>query len=235
MSGTRGPVVAVDGPGSSGKSTVGALAAARLGFRFCDTGLFYRAAAWLALHRGVALDDGPAMAALVPLLSLESDGAGRFVRVTADGVDVTPLVHVPAVDRVVSVAASQPELREALLPRQRALAEDGSIVVAGRDIGTVVLPDADVKIYLDASLGERARRRGLERGIGEQAAGGDDAQRILDELRARDAIDSGRDVAPLRAAEDAIVLRTDGFALDEAVDAVVRAVLGAVRAPSPGA
>jgi CMP/dCMP kinase len=233
VNGTRGPVVAVDGPGSSGKSTVGALAAARLGFRFCDTGLFYRAAAWLALHRGVALDDGPALAALVPLLRLESDGAGRFVRVTADGVDVTPLVHVPAVDRVVSVAASQPELRAALLPRQRALAEGGSIVVAGRDIGTIVLPDADVKIYLDASLAERARRRGLERGLSGRAAGDEDARRIFDELRARDTIDSGRDVAPLRAADDAIVLCTDGFTLDDAVDAVVRAVLGAVGASSP--
>ena len=221
----RPPVVAVDGPGSSGKSTVGALAAERLGFRFCDTGLFYRAAAWLAVHRGVALDDGPALATLVPLLVLESDGRGRYVRVRADGRDVTALVHRPEIDRVVSEVSRQPELRRALLSRQRVLAEGGGIVVAGRDIGTVVLPDADVKIYLDASLAERARRRRLERGIRDEGEGAAEAGRILDELRRRDAIDSGRAAAPLRVAPDAIVICTDGFALEESVEAVVRAVL----------
>jgi len=224
MTGRAGTVVAVDGPGSSGKSTVGALAAARLGFRFCDTGLFYRAVAWLALHRGISLDDGPALAALVPLLQLEADPDGRYVRVRAAGDDITSLVHAPAIDRVVSLAARQPELRQALLIRQRALAEGGSIVVAGRDIGTVVLPDADVKIYLDASLVERARRRGLERGIPGPAADSADGRQIFDELRARDEIDSRRATAPLRAAHDAIVIRTDGFALADAVDAVVSAV-----------
>ncbi len=218
-------VVAVDGPGSSGKSTVGAMAAERLGFRFCDTGLFYRAAAWLALHRRVSLDDGPALAALVPLLRLESDGRGRYVRVRADGRDVTALVHRPSIDRVVSEVSRQPELRAALLSRQRVLAEDGSIVVAGRDIGTVVLPDADVKIYLDASLAERARRRRLERGIADEEQDGAAARLILEELERRDAIDSGRETAPLRIAPDAVMICTDGFELSEAVDAVVRAVL----------
>ncbi len=228
-------VVAVDGPGSSGKSTVGALAAERLGFRFCDTGLFYRAAAWLALHRHVPLDDGPALAALVPLLELESDRRGRYVRVRADGREVTALVHRPSIDRVVSEVARQPELRAALLSRQRVLARDGSIVVAGRDIGTVVLPDADVKIYLDASLAERARRRRLERGIRDDERDGTEARLVLDDLRKRDAIDSGREMAPLRIARDAIVIRTDGFELSEAVDAVVRAVLERTREPAPEA
>jgi cytidylate kinase len=224
MIGRARVVVALDGPGSSGKSTVGALAAARLGFCFCDTGLFYRAVAWLALHRGVALEDGAALAALVPLLVMEADGDGRYVRVRAAGDDITSLVHTPAIDRVVSVAARQPRLREALLAPQRALVEGGSIVIAGRDIGTVVLPDADVKIYLDASLVERARRRGLERGISGHVGGSAEAEQLLDDLRARDEIDSGRATAPLRAAPDAILIRTDGFALEEAVDAVVSAV-----------
>jgi cytidylate kinase len=224
------PVVAIDGPGSSGKSTVGALAAARLGFRFCDTGLFYRAAAWLALQRGVRVDDGPSLAALAPDLRLEADGAGRYLRVRAAGEDVTALVHGPEIDRVVSEVARQPELRAALLPRQRELAEEGGIVVAGRDIGTVVLPQADLKIYLDASLPERARRRGLERGIPAGDGDGDAARRTREELQARDAIDSGRAAAPLRVAPDAIVIRTDGFTLEQAVDAVVHAIETARRA-----
>ena len=228
-----GPVVAIDGPGSSGKTTVGALAAARLGFRFCDTGLFYRAAAWLALRRGVLLDDGPSLAAQAPDLRLEADDAGRYVRVRAAGEDVTALVHSPEIDRVVSEVARQPELRAALLPRQRELAEEGGIVVAGRDIGTVVLPEADLKIYLDASLPERARRRGLERGIPAGEVDGDAARRTRDELQARDAIDSGRASAPLRVAPDAIVIHTDGFTLEEAVDAVVEAVESARRAAGP--
>ena len=224
------PIVAIDGPGSSGKSTVGALAAVRLGFRFCDTGLFYRAAAWLALRRGVPVDDGPSLAALAPDLRLEADGAGRYLHVRAAGTDVTALVHGPEIDRVVSEVARQPELRAALLPRQRELAEEGGIVVAGRDIGTVVLPQADLKIYLDASLPERARRRGLERGIPAGEGDGDAARRTRDELQARDAIDSGRASAPLRVAPDAVVIRTDGFTLEQAVDAVVNAIETARRA-----
>ena len=224
------PVVALDGPGSSGKSTVGAMAAARLGFRFCDTGLFYRAATWLALERGVPLGDGPALAALVPELRLEADDAGGYTRVLAAGREITSLVHVPEIDRAVSEVSRQPELRTALLPRQRELAAGGGIVVAGRDIGTVVLPDADLKIYLDASLAERARRRGLERGIPAQDRDGAAARRTLDELRARDATDSGRETAPLRVAPDAVVIRTDGFTLEEAVDAVVTVIRGLPRA-----
>jgi cytidylate kinase len=227
----RGPVVAVDGPGSSGKTTVGARVAGLLGLRFCDTGLFYRAATWLALERGVSLEDGPALAALVPDLRVEAGPDGHYDRVRAAGRDVTELVRGPAIDRVVSVAARQPELRAALMPRQRELAREGGIVMAGRDIGTVVLPDADVKIYLDASLAERARRRGLERGVSTDAATAD-AAGILDDLRARDAIDSGRSTAPLRAAPDAHVVHTDGLTLDETVEAVVAAIESAGGHPS---
>lgn len=218
-----GPLIAVDGPGSSGKSTVGALVAARLGLRFCDTGLFYRAATWLALERGVAPDDGPALARLVPELRLEADAEGRYTRVRAAGRDVTPFVHGPRIEREVSEVSRQPEVRAALLVRQRELAAERGIVMAGRDIGTVVLPDADVKIYLDASLAERARRRVLERGAGADQSG-EAGRRVLDELRRRDAIDSGRTTAPLRIAPDAIVICTDGFEIEDTVDAVLRAV-----------
>ncbi len=230
MTGPRGPVVAIDGPASSGKSTVGALAAARLGLRFCDTGLFYRAAAWLALQRGVAPDDGPTLAALVPELRLEPDAAGRYLRVRAAGREITGLVHDPSIERIVSEVSRQPEVRAALLPRQRELAASGGIVVAGRDIGTVVLPDADIKIYLDATLAERARRRGLERGVPDDGSSAAAEERIVAELRARDALDSSRAAAPLRVAPDAVVIRTDGFTLEQAVEAVVAAVESKVGA-----
>ena len=233
MRNRNAPVIAVDGPGSSGKSTVGARVAERLGLRFCDTGLFYRATTWLALERRTSLGDGPALAALVPDLRVEADPLGRYTRVLAAGRDVTGLVHGPRIEAVVSEVARQPELRAALLGRQRELAAGGGIVMAGRDIGTVVLPGADVKIYLDASLAERARRRVLERGA--RAGETETEDRIvLDELRRRDAMDSGRETAPLRPAEDAIVICTDGYAIEDTVEAVLRAIESSGAGPSPG-
>ncbi len=216
-----GLVVALDGPASSGKSTVGEAAARALGYRFCDTGLLYRALAWLALERGVALDDDAALVALVPEIELADDGAGRFARVAVGGRDVTALVRDERVDRVVSDVARRPAVRAALLERQRALAAGGRIIMAGRDIGTVVLPDADLKLYLDASPEERARRRAAERGLAPDSEAG---AAILAELRRRDAIDRGRAVAPLRAAPDATVLATDGRRFEETVAAVVAAI-----------
>jgi len=223
-----GLVVALDGPASSGKSSVGAAAALRLHYRFCDTGLLYRAATWLALERGVH-PDGPrstpaALVALVPEIQLAADVNGRLSHVGVDGVDVTDLVRTPRVDEAVSAVSRVPELRAALLASQRALAaEPGGIVMAGRDIGTVVLPDADLKIFLDASVEERARRRAEERGVDPDSQEG---RFILAQLRRRDELDSTRTVAPLRAAEDAVHIVTDGNEFEDTVEAVV----GAVRA-----
>jgi cytidylate kinase len=214
-------VVAVDGPSSSGKSTVGAEAARRLRYRFCDTGLLYRAVAWLAVARGIAPDQTAALVPLAEEVQLVADTRGRLRRVEAAGRDVTAEVRGPAVDRTVSDYSKVPELRAALVPRQRALAADGGIIVAGRDIGTVILPDADLKIYLYASPEERARRRAAQRKV---AADEKQASGILEDLRRRDAIDSERETAPLRAAEDAIVLKTDGNTFDETVAAVVREI-----------
>ncbi len=214
-------MVALDGPASSGKSSVGSGAAGRLGYRFCDTGLFYRAVALLALRRRVALGDGPALAKLVPRVGLAADRQGRYTRVIADGSDVTEEAREAAVDKVVSEVARQPEVRSALLAPQRALAADGGIIMAGRDIGTVVLPDADLKIYLDASVEERARRRCLEREI---APGGPEEAEILADLRRRDGIDSTRATAPLRIPPDALVVMTDSLTMAGTVDAVVAAV-----------
>jgi cytidylate kinase len=214
-------VVALDGPASSGKSSVGAAAAKELGYRFCDTGLLYRAVTWLGLHRGIKATAHDALVPLVAEIELLDIGDGRLAHVAIDGVDRTADVRSPEVDVAVSAYSAVAELRLALLERQRALALRGRIIMAGRDVGTVVLPDADLKLYLDASVEERARRRAAERGIEPGSAEG---QEILTELRRRDLLDSTRDVAPLRKAPDAVVLSTDGNAFEETVAQVVAAI-----------
>ena len=221
--GTPNPrlVVALDGPGSSGKSSVGAAAALEVGYRFCDTGLLYRAVTWLALARDLSPSFPHAVHGLVDEVELAPDDVGRLSHVLVDGVDHTADVRGPAVDAAVSTISAIPELRLALLDRQRALAADGGIVMAGRDIGTVVLPDADLKIFLDASVEERARRRTKERGLD---AKGDEAAAILEALRRRDELDSTRAVAPLRPANDARIISTDGNRFEDTVDAVVNAI-----------
>ncbi len=223
MTGAR-PTVAIDGPASSGKSSVGAAAARELGYRFCDTGLLYRALTGLALKAGVDLSDAAALEPLVGQVELADDGDGRLSRVMVDGVDVTSDVRGPEVDRSVSEVARVPEVRAALLERQRALAVAGGIVMAGRDIGTVVLPDADLKIFLDASAEERARRRAEERGLASDSA---EAAEILADLHRRDDLDRNRAVAPLRAAADATVIATDGNTFEQTVAAVVSAIRAA--------
>jgi cytidylate kinase len=228
----RGLVVALDGPASSGKSSVGAAAAAELGYRFCDTGLLYRAVTWLALHRVVSVDDSAGLVRLVGEIVLLDDGGGRLSHVAIDGVDRTEDVRKPDVDAAVSAISGVAELRQALLGRQRALANAGRIVMAGRDIGTVVLPDADLKLFLDASIEERARRRAVERGV---APGSPEGLEILTELRRRDRLDSTRRVAPLRAAEDAVVINTDGNEFATTVELVVRAIRRAEGEGSPTA
>jgi len=214
-------VVALDGPGSSGKSSVGAAAAREVGYRFCDTGLLYRAVTWLAEARGVPVDDPEGLVDLVVEVDLGEDAAGRLGSVRVDGVDHTADVRGPAVDAAVSAVSAVPGVRAALLARQRDLAADGGIVMAGRDIGTVVLPDADLKIYLDASVDERARRRAEERGLDPDAPAG---IAILEALRRRDRLDTTRAVAPLRVAPDARVITTDGNTFEQTVDAVVGAI-----------
>jgi CMP/dCMP kinase len=223
---SRGLVVALDGPSSSGKSTVGVEAARRLGYRFCDTGLLYRAITWLAVDRGVPETDVPACVALVPEITLLADDRGRLRHVEAAGRDVTTLVRSADVDRSVSAYSKVPEVRAALMGTQRSIAAAGGIIMAGRDIGTVVLPDADVKIYLDASAEVRARRRAAQRRIHDQA----EIEAILTDLRRRDSIDSTREVAPLRAAADAVVIDSDHNTFNQTVSELVRAVRDRQRA-----
>lgn len=210
--------VALDGPGSSGKSSVGAAAAQRLDYRFLDTGVLYRAITLLSVLRDVPPTDEAALAAVVPELELAADERGAMRRVLIDGEDVTGQLHVPVVDRLVSAVSAQPGVRAALLQTQRDLAASGRIILAGRDIGTVVLPDADLKIYLDVSVEERARRRAAERGL---APDSDEAEIILADLRRRDHLDSSREVAPMRIPHDAVIVRSDGRHFEDTVARVV--------------
>jgi cytidylate kinase len=214
-------VVALDGPASSGKSSVGAAAAREVGYRFCDTGLLYRAITWLVLERRIDAVDPDALVALVPEVELAADQQGRLARVLVDAVDVTDRVHAPDVDHRVSEVSRVAQLRAALLERQRAIATGGRIVVAGRDIGTVVLPRAGLKIFLDASAEERARRRSEERGLDPD---GPEARAVLAELRRRDDLDRNRPVAPLRPAPDAVHIVTDGNSFEQTVAEVVAAI-----------
>jgi CMP/dCMP kinase len=211
-------VVSIDGPGSSGKSTVGAVAATKLGYRFCDTGVLYRGLTLLAVRQGADPDDAGAILELVPHVNLMTDGHDRYVRLVVDDVDLTAELHTAAVERLVSSVSRHAQVRAALLPVQRALAIGGGIVMAGRDIGTVVLPDADVKIYLEVSVEERARRRAEQRGEADDETA---RRRIEDDLRRRDGIDSSRAAAPLRVPDSATVIDSDRNTLEETVDQVV--------------
>jgi CMP/dCMP kinase len=222
-------VVALDGPASSGKSSVGMRAAARLGYRFFDTGILYRAVAWLAVREGARLDDATVLARVSRTLSVKSAGPAGEVRIEVSGREINRDVREAALDREASTVARVPEVRDALIGVQRAAAVEGEIIVAGRDIGTVVLPDADLKVYLDASVEERARRRCVERGV---APGGPEGDAILADLARRDAVDSSRATAPLRVPPDAIVIITDRLTLAGAVNELVAAVRSVEAATS---
>ena len=215
--------IAVDGSAASGKSTIGRRLAERLGYAFLDTGVMYRAVTHAALERGLSPRDSAAIGELAQTLpiavSLGCDGSGT--RITIDGSDITSHLRSQPVEEAVSLVSLIAAVRDALVSRQRELAERQPIVMAGRDIGTVVLPDADLKVYLDASIEERARRR-----YADFVAAGDEVSQeiVLDDIRRRDRIDSEREVSPLRPADDAVIINTDGLSLDEVLDRVIRLV-----------
>lgn len=218
-------VIAIDGPGASGKNTVGLLLAQRLGYRFLDTGAMYRAITWRAMELGLDIGDAEALAELagnarIEVLPPNDENLSELIMI--DGHDVTQVIHSPRVDEKVSLVAKVPGVRRALVAQQRRMAEKGSLVMVGRDIGTVVLRHADTKIYLEASPEERARRRFKElKAKGETA----DYEQVLAQLRIRDGIDQGREDSPLRPAEDAKIVDTDGLTPQEVL-AYVLAVLG---------
>ena len=212
-------IIAIDGPSGAGKGTIARGVAARLGFHHIDTGAIYRALAWKALHESIGLSDEAAVAALARRAVFDvGDG-----RVQVDGHDVATAIRTPEIDRAASIVARQPLVREALIARQRALGADGGVVMEGRDIGTVVFPAADVKIFLDASPEERARRRATDpsHAAGKGAAA---IQEVAMALAERDRIDRTRSTSPLSAAPDAVVIDTTDLSIEDAVERVMEIV-----------
>jgi cytidylate kinase len=203
-------VIAIDGPSGVGKGTVARAVADAFGYRHVDTGAMYRALAWRVVDSGIDLEDEPAVSALAGRADLVVANG----QVSVDGVDVTSAIRTPQIDRAVTSVARMPSVRALLVARQRALGRDGGVVMEGRDIGTVVFPDADVKIYLDASPEERARRRAADPAHGGR---GDALATVASAMADRDRIDSTRAVSPLTIAPDAIVVDTTGISVPDVV------------------
>lgn len=209
------PVIAIDGPSASGKGTVAALVARELGFHYLDSGALYRVAAHAARQHGVALDDETGLAALASRFDLRFDG----VEVYLDGVAVGDVIRTEAAGRAASRIAALPALRAALLERQRAFRQAPGLVTDGRDMGSVVFPDAPLKIFLTASVEERAKRRYnqlIEKGLGANLAD------LLQDLRERDERDAARAAAPLQQRADAELLDTTGMTIGQAVEQVLQ-------------
>ena len=213
-------MIAIDGPSGAGKGTLARRVAAELQYRHVDTGAMYRAVAWKAVYDGIALDDEPRVTALAERAALNTtDG-----QVLIDGHDVTHAIRTPEIDKAAATVARLPKVREVLVRRQREMGASRAVVMEGRDIGSVVFPDADVKVYLDASAEERARRR-----AGDPAHTGGKVGTLAGvqtDLQARDKSDSERPVAPLTLAKDAIYIDTTGMSVED----VVQYVLTVVRA-----
>ncbi len=215
--------IAIDGPVASGKTVVGRLIAQRLGCRFLDTGIMYRAVTLVALNRGVELGDDEALTALATSLEMRLVPGEAGDRLLVDGEDVTDFLREPDVDRGVSQVSAVSGVRSALVEQQRAIAREGSIVMLGRDIGTVVLPKADMKVFLTASVEVRARRR-----YHELLENGSDISydQVASDLERRDRIDSERAASPLRPADDATQIDTDNLGVEEIARRIIATVGG---------
>jgi len=215
--------ITIDGPVASGKSTIGEMLARHLGYLYFDTGAMYRAVTWAALARGVPVEDEAAVTALARQLHIDitppTADDGRQYTVLADGEDVTWAIRTPEVDAHVSVVSAYSGVRWAMVAQQRRIAQGRRVVMVGRDIGSVVLPDADLKLYLDATPEERARRRWLERRArGENVA----YEEVLAMMWRRDEIDSHRTVSPLRIPDGALVIDTTGLSVEEVLARILQ-------------
>ncbi len=210
-------MIAIDGPSGAGKGTVARTLSEHLGYRHIDTGAMYRAVAWKAGHEALSLDDEPAVAALAARAKLIVEGGV----VSIDGHDVTRTIRTPEIDKAAAAVARLPSVREVLVRRQRDEGRDGGVVMEGRDIGTVVFPDADVKVYLDASQEERARRRANDPAhtgsrVGQAA--------VAEAIQARDKSDTTRAVSPLTLAPDAVHIDTTNLPIPAVVERVLALV-----------
>jgi cytidylate kinase len=219
----RPSIIAIDGPAASGKSTLGRKLAEKLGYLFFDTGVMYRAVTWQALHRGVETQDEAAVTELATNIDIDVQPAsvpdGRMCDVLVDGRNVTWETRSEAVDANVSIVAAYRGVRLAMRDHQRLIGQRGRVVMVGRDIGTVILPEADLKIYLDASVKERARRRYEElQGRGVRA----DLNAVMAIVQERDRIDSTRDMAPLSAAADAILIDSGRLTAEQTLEEVLK-------------
>ncbi len=210
-------IIAIDGPSGAGKGTVARAVAGSLGYRHIDSGAMYRAVAWQALHTSIAWDDEPAVTRIAESSRIDVSAAG----VVIDGLDVTRQIRTPEIDRAAAAVAKLPAVRRVLVARQRALGDGGGVVMEGRDIGTVVFPLADVKIYLDATAEERARRRASDAA---HTGGPEQVAEVVTLLSERDRSDQTRAASPLYAASDAVFIDTTGKTVDEVVDAVMATV-----------
>jgi cytidylate kinase len=209
-------IIAIDGPAASGKSTLAKRLAGFLNYLYFDTGVMYRAVTWIVIQRDVAFDDETSITKLAETIPIDvkpaSKNDGRDYDVLVEGQDITWEIRQPDVEANVSVVSAYPGVRKALSAQQRRVGLRGKVVMVGRDIGTVVLPEAQLKIYLDASVEERARRRYEERAaLGNNLS----SDAILEAMRKRDQIDSTREIAPLQAASDAIVIDSDGKSIED--------------------
>jgi CMP/dCMP kinase len=214
-------IIAIDGPSGAGKGTIARAIASELGYRHVDSGAMYRAVGWKAVRDGVPLDDNDAVTALAKAARIDVTSTG----VTMDGADVTRAIRTPEMDRAAAAVARLPGVRQVLVDRQRQLGAGGGIVMEGRDIGTVVFPAADVKVYLDASPEERARRRAIDPAHSDVPSTVADVAALL---TARDEQDRTRITSPLVTASDAVIVDTTGKDVDE----VVREVMTVIRRKS---
>jgi CMP/dCMP kinase len=215
--------IAIDGPVAAGKSAVGSAVARRLGYRLIDTGVMYRAVTRVALDRGVDPDDAAALGEVARDIDMRFEpgppDAPEAARIHVDGADLSDALRAPDVGMAVSLVSRVPAVREAMVALQRTLAAEGGVVMLGRDIGTVVLTDAPLKVYLDASFEERARRRFEELRASDRDT---TLERERDEVAHRDEIDRSRAVSPLQPAPDAVVIHTDGLSLEQVVERILK-------------
>lgn len=213
----RKPIIAIDGPSGAGKGTVARAVARELGYWHIDSGAMYRAVGWKALRGRVPLDNEEAVAALAERSRIDMSET----RVTIDDIDITSAIRTPEIDRAAAAVARLASVRAVLVSRQRELGAGGAVVMEGRDIGTVVFPEADVKLYLDADPEERARRRA---GDPAHTGGPSEVSEIETMLTSRDELDRTRTASPLYAARDAVVVDTTGKTIDEVVDEVLAVI-----------